>query len=261
MDAQSLARAMSEDRDRGRRPLFVCANAGTTNTGSIDPLEHIGDACREQGAWFHVDGAYGGFAAATPEGRARLAGIARADSLTLDPHKWLYCPMGVGCILVRDPSTLREAFRAHGEYLKDLPKDEVNFLDFGPELSRPARALPVWMLLRSAGADAIRDQIEEDLRLARVAAKAIASDARFELVLEPELSVVAFRLRARPGESEEARAARDADLMERSLASGEVMFSTTRLRGRSALRLVVQNHRTTEDDVRRAVRVLQELST
>jgi glutamate/tyrosine decarboxylase-like PLP-dependent enzyme len=185
----------------------------------------------------------------------------RADSLTLDPHKWLYCPMGVGCVLVRDRAALVDAFRAHGEYLKDLPQDEVNFLDRGPELSRPARALSVWMLLRSAGADAIRAQIDEDLRLARAAARLLEEDPRFELVLEPTLSVVAFRLRARRNEAEEARAARDVDLMERSLASGETMLSTTRLGGRSALRLVVQNHRTTEDDVRRTVRVLRELAT
>jgi aromatic-L-amino-acid decarboxylase len=144
--------------------------------------------------------------------------------------------------------------------LKDLPKDEVNFLDRGPELSRPARALSVWMLLRSAGADAIRLQIEEDLRLARLTAQLIEQDPRFEIVQEPVLSVVAFRMRARSGESEDERARRDVELMERSLASGKTMLSSTRLGGRSALRLVVQNHRTTEDDVRHTVRVLGELA-
>ncbi len=185
MTAPRLDEAISADRARGLQPLFVCANAGTTNTGAIDPLDAIADVCREQGAWFHVDGAYGGFAAVTREGRALLEGMERADSITLDPHKWLYCPMGVGCLLVRDSAALTGAFRAHGEYLKDLPKDEVNFLDRGPELSRPARALSVWMLLRSAGADAIREQIEEDLRLARLAAQLIEQDPRFEIAQEP----------------------------------------------------------------------------
>jgi glutamate/tyrosine decarboxylase-like PLP-dependent enzyme len=260
MKPGALADMLAADRAGGARPLFVSANGGTTNTGAIDPLPDIADLCREHGAWFHVDGAYGGFAAATPRGRALLRGMERADSITLDPHKWLYCPMGVGCVLVREPRALVDAFRAHGEYLKDLPQDEVNFLDRGHELSRPARVLSVWMLLRSAGAAGVRTQIEEDLRLAHLAARLLAEDSRFELAQEPVLSIVAFRLRGRPGESEEDRARRDVDLMERSLASGETMLSTTRLGGRHALRLVVQNHRTTDDDIHRTVRVLAELA-
>lgn len=258
MDVSALAAAVAESERDGRQPLAVCANAGTTNTGAVDPLEAIADFCGARRLWFHVDGAYGGFAAMTASGRRLLAGLERADSLTLDPHKWLYCPMGVGCVLVKERAALEGAFRAHGDYLKDLPADEVNFLDRGPELSRPARVFSVWMLLRAVGRDAVAAAIEEDLRLAKVAAVLLAEDARFEVLGDPELSVVAFRLRARAGESEAARAARDSALMEATLESGELMLSTTKVGGRSALRLVVMNHRTTEDDVRRTVRVIRE---
>jgi glutamate/tyrosine decarboxylase-like PLP-dependent enzyme len=261
MDAGALARLVSEDRAAGRRPFFVCANAGTTNTGAVDPLPEIAEVCRGETLWFHVDGAYGGFAALTDEGRRRLAGLGDADSLTLDPHKWLYAPMGVGCLLVRDPSILAGAFAAHGHYLRDLPTDEVNFLDRGPELSRPARVLPVWMILRALGARVIRAQIEEDLRLARLAASLLSEDPRLELVDRPQLSVVAFRHRPRSGESEPSRAERDHDLMEATLADGTLMLSTTITGGRTALRLVVMNHRTSEADVRRSVARILELAT
>lgn len=261
MDVGALEMFLRQDRDAGLHPLFVCANAGTTNTGSVDPLERVAESCAAADAWFHVDGAYGGFAAITSEGRRRLAGMERADSLTLDPHKWLYCPMGVGCVLVRNAAELTEAFRAHGDYLKDLPADEVNFLDRGPELSRPARAFSVWMVIRSAGREGLAAQIEEDMRLARVAAELLAQDPRFEIVLAPELSVVTFRHRLRDAESENDREARDARLMEATLASGELMLSTTTIAGRSAIRLVVMNHRTSEAELRRTVRVIRELAS
>ena len=260
LDAGTLAAAIQSDRARGDLPFFVAANAGTTNTGTVDPLEAIERVCREHRVWFHVDGAYGGFAALTPEGRRLLRGMERADSLTLDPHKWLYCPMGVGCILVRDRALLARAFRAQGDYLKDLPAHEVNFLDFGPELSRPARVFSVWMILRAAGSARLAEQISADLRLARLAAQLLREDPRFEIVREPELSVVAFRLRPQDGEDENARGRRDALLMERTLASGELMLSTTFVQGRNCLRLVVMNHRTTEEDVRRSIRKIGELA-
>ncbi|MDP7033821.1 MAG: pyridoxal-dependent decarboxylase, partial [Planctomycetota bacterium] len=210
--------------------------------------------------WFHVDGAYGGFAAITPEGRARMGGMERADSLTLDPHKWLYCPMGVGCALVRHPEWLERAFSAEGSYLKDLSTDEVNFLNRGPELSRPARVLSVWMVIRSVGRQGLVDQIEEDMRLARLAAELLGEDSRLE-VDAPELSIVTFRHRARREESESERAARDTALMETTLEDGQLMLSTTVLGDQSTLRFVVMNHRTTETQVRHAVdRILEFVS-
>jgi glutamate/tyrosine decarboxylase-like PLP-dependent enzyme len=252
MDFEALQRAIESDRAHGRRPFFVSANAGTTNSGAIDPLPEIADLCAAQGLWFHVDAAYGGFAAITSEGRTLLRGMTRADSLTLDPHKWLYCPMGVGCALVREEDFLKRAFATHGSYLKDLPGDEVNFLERGPELSRPARVLAVWTVLRSVGVRALAGQVRADMRLARRAARLLREDSRLE-VHEPVLSIVTFRHRLRDGETESERAARDTALMEATLKEGDLMLSTTMLAGRSTLRFVVLNHRTTEADVSRSV--------
>jgi glutamate/tyrosine decarboxylase-like PLP-dependent enzyme len=255
-----LERFVTEDATAGLPPFFVCANAGTVNTGSVDPLNDVADMCARHGLWFHVDGAYGGFAAMTAEGRRKLAGMERADSLTLDPHKWLFAPMGTGCALVRDPRRLHAAFASHGAYLRDLPPDEVNFLDFGPELSRPARAVGVWMVVRAHGRLELARQIEADLALATLAARLIEEDPRFELVTRPELSVVAFRTRGRSGDDENARARRDLRLMDATLRDGTLMLSTTTIRGRTALRLVVMNHRTTEADVRHSVAKIRELA-
>jgi glutamate/tyrosine decarboxylase-like PLP-dependent enzyme len=248
-----LREQIAEDRRQGRHPFFVCANAGTTNTGAIDPLRDIGRLCHDEGLWFHVDGAYGGFAAISDSGRSRLGGMADADSLTLDPHKWLYCPMGVGCVLVRDRGCLEGAFRAEGDYLRDVHRDEVNFFDRGPELSRPARVFPVWMLLRTVGLNALAEQVQADLELALEARDLLAATPGLEIAAPVELSVVAFRHRARGDESEAERARRDHELMERTLAAGEIMLSTTELDGRSALRFVVQNHRTDRAELERSI--------
>jgi aromatic-L-amino-acid decarboxylase len=260
MDLNELERAIETDRSDGRLPFFVSANAGTTNTGAIDPLAEIADICADKDLWFHVDAAYGGFAAITPEGRGMMRGMTRADSLTLDPHKWLYCPMGVGCALVREPEFLERAFSTHGSYLKDLPTDEVNFLDRGPELSRPARVLSVWMVIRSVGLTVLANQIREDMRLAQLAAKLLSEDTRLE-VHEPVLSIVTFRHRPRVGETESDRSSRDTALMETTLDLGDLMLSTTMLRGQNTLRFVVMNHRTTEADVRRSVSCIRQHAT
>ena len=252
MDSDALRFMIREDTRAGRTPLCVVANAGTTNLGVIDPLPELAEICCQHSMWFHVDGAYGGFAALTPAGQQLLSGMQRADSLTLDPHKWLYCPMGIGCVLVRDHRALKTAFATTGDYLKDLPKDEVNFYEYGPELSRPARVLPVWMVIRSAGRDRLAHQISEDMRLAQFAADLLMEDERLE-VIRPILSVVGFRHRPRPGEPEQDRAARDTRLMEDTLVSGELMLSTTRINGQSTLRMAVVNHRTSEADIRHSV--------
>ena len=258
MRADRLAEQIAIDRAGGRLPFFVSANAGTTNTGAIDPLSELAELCQRSELWFHVDAAYGGFAAILPGIRKRMAGLERADSITMDPHKWLYCPMGVGCVLIRDADNLEAAFSAEGHYLKDLPVDEINFLNRGPELSRPARVLSAWMVIRSVGLEGLQYQVEEDLRLARLAAQLLCEDDRLE-VSQPELSIVPFRHRLQPGESEPDRARRDIELMEATLASGDLMLSTTRLGETSTLRLVVMNHRTGDDDVIRSVNRIRSL--
>lgn len=165
--------------------------------------------------------------------------------------------MGTGCIFVRDEAALRTAFSTSGDYLRDLPQEHVNLFEYGPELSRPARALPVWMVIRSAGRQELAKQIDSDMRLARMAAELLAEDDRLD-VIPPELSVVGFRHRQRLGESEAERSERDSQLMQNILDSGDLMLSTTLVNGRSTLRLVVMNHRTTESDIRFSVRCIRQ---
>ena len=260
MNLAQLAEHVAHDRALGMIPLLVAANAGTTNSGAVDPLPQIADLCAAENLWLHVDAAYGGFATITPRGKDLLKGMDRADSLTLDPHKWLYCPMGIGCALVRDADLLHRTFSAEGDYLADLPRDEVNFLNYGPELSRPARVLAVWMVLRSVGRAELAAQIDQDMQLARLAAQLLRQDQRLK-VDEPVLSIVTFGHRPRPQETESQRSARDMALMEATLASGELMLSTTTLGGRTALRMVVMNHRTSAADVRRSVAQIHRLAT
>ena len=256
MRADELERLLDRDQSAGLVPFLVCANGGTTNTGAIDPLVELAGLCRDRRLWFHVDAAYGGFAALSPHGRERLAGMEAADSLTLDPHKWLYTPIGVGCFLTRHRAALEGAFRSGGHYLQDVPREEVNFFERGPELTRPGRALAVWALMRSVGTERLAREVEHDLALARLAAELLAEDPRLELAAPVELSIVAFR-HARRGLDEAERARRDRALMDLTLREGEIMLSTTELEGQLALRLVVLNHRTTEAEVRRTVGVVR----
>jgi glutamate/tyrosine decarboxylase-like PLP-dependent enzyme len=260
MDLSDLANQIAADRDRGLKPFLICANAGTTNTGAIDPLPEIAELCRRERLWFHVDGAYGGFAALCPTGRQLLAGMEQADSLTLDPHKWLYAPMGVGCLLTHDLEAMESAFETGGDYLRDLPPGEVNFFARGPELSRPARVLPVWALIRTVGMDALAAQVEADLALASYVEHRIESSEHFEVAATATLSIVCFRQSLRPGESEQERARRDDLLVQKALVDGRVMLSSTLLGKRNALRLVVMNHRTDAAELDTSLAVLEELS-
>ncbi|HVS65573.1 MAG TPA: aminotransferase class V-fold PLP-dependent enzyme [Thermoanaerobaculia bacterium] len=259
MRCDELERMLDADRARGLVPFFVCANGGTTNTGAIDPLVELAALCRRQGLWFHVDAAYGGFAALCAEGRSRLSGMGCADSLTLDPHKWLYTPIGVGCFLTRHRAALEGAFRSGGDYLQDVPREEVNFFDRGPELTRPGRALAVWALMRSVGVERLAHEIEHDLALARLAAELLSADSRLEIAAPVDLSIVTFRHRGEGSAKldEEERSRRDRALMELTLSEGEIMLSTTHLGGKLALRLVVLNHRTSEAELRRTIDVVR----
>ena len=247
----ALDRAMREDEERGAAPMLVAATLGTTTTGSIDPLDAIADVCERHDVWYHVDGAYGAAVALLPEWRDRIVGLRRADSITLDPHKWLYSPFECGCFLTRHLDALREAFATSGEYMQDIPRDEINFFERGPELSRGNRALKLWLLLRSVGVEAIADAIRKDLRLAALARDLLDEDPRIHIHGEPELSVVCFTIDG--GEAAGAR------LMHDILEDGFLMLSTSRVAGTHVLRMCVLNHRTTEEDVRASVGRIREL--
>ncbi len=197
MRVDALAAAIARDRAAGLTPFCVVASAGTTAVGAVDPLPAIADLCAAERLWLHVDAAYGGFFLLTERGREALAGIHRADSVTLDPHKGLFLPYGTGCIVVRDRETLRRAHSVSADYLPppQTEEDRWDFAEMSPELSRDARGLRVWLPLKLVGAAAFRQQLDEKLDLARSAAEAVRAHPGLEVVAEPALSLFAFRVR------------------------------------------------------------------
>jgi aromatic-L-amino-acid/L-tryptophan decarboxylase len=246
-----LVQAIAADRAAGLRPLLVSASAGATNTGTIDHLDAVADVCEETGVWFHVDAAYGGFAALTDRGARWLRGIERADSVTLDPHKWLYQSYECGCLLVRDGELLEAAFAIEPDYLHDAGADdgEVNFSDLGMQLSRASRALKVWLSVHTFGLNAFRATIDDCLDLVADAEQRIRRHPELELLNPASLGIVCFRRRPPGMKDEDDLDAANAQLVAAYAASGHGLVSSTRLRGRYAIRLCVLNHTTTAADV------------
>ena len=246
MRPDALAKTIESDVAAGRRPLFVAAAAGSTNTGAIDPFEELAAIAAEHGAWLHVDGAYGAFAVLTERGAKALSGIALADSVTLDPHKWLYQPFECGCLLVRDGPRLDEAFVITPDYLKDVEAhQEVNFSDRGFQLTRVARALKLWVSLNYFGLDTFRAAIDRTLDLALLAQRRVQESDELELLLPTSLGVTCFRRRFGTDDEEEL-ARLNAQLVLDLAETEKGLISSTRLRGRYALRLCVLNHTSTE---------------
>lgn len=196
MDPLALAAAVRGDREAGRVPLMVVASAGSTAVGAVDPLPELAAFCQQSGLWLHVDGAYGGCFVLTERGKRALDGIALADSVALDPHKGLFLPYGTGCLLVRDREALRAAFVVSSDYLPPPSEDgdRWDFADLGPELSRPARGLRLWLPLKMHGVGAFRDALDEKLDLAREAAERIAALPHVRMVSLPVLSLFTFRV-------------------------------------------------------------------
>jgi aromatic-L-amino-acid/L-tryptophan decarboxylase len=253
---EALEEAVQRDRDLGLRPFFVAASIGTTNTGAIDPVRAIVTLGRAHGLWVHADAAYGGFFRVVNGGAALLDGIEDCDSITLDPHKGLFLPYGTGCLLVRDRDLLRRAHQGGAEYLQDAVAelDGPSFADLSPELSRDFRGLRLWLPIQLHGFGVFRQQLQEKLDLARLAHDELRQDGRFEMVDEPQLSVVAFRLRGDGPETD----ALNAELLRRVNARRRVFLSSTRVDGRYVLRICVLSFRTHEDRIRDAVTALRE---
>jgi glutamate/tyrosine decarboxylase-like PLP-dependent enzyme len=257
LDPAALRRAMEEDAAAGLVPFCVVASAGTTNTGAVDPLAEIAGVCRAAGAWLHVDGAYGAAAALTERGRTLLAGLGEADSVSMDPHKWLFQPIECAVVLLRDGRGLRDTFRHVPEYLKDsdLSIEEVNFRDWGVQLTRGFRALKLWMSIQAFGLDAFRAAVDRGITLAEVAEDELRADSGWEVTTPAQLAIVTFRFR--PAGLADA----ELDALQRRIAAettrgGFAMLSTTEVCGRAALRLCTINPRTTDDDVRETVRLM-----
>jgi aromatic-L-amino-acid/L-tryptophan decarboxylase len=252
---EALEVAIREDRSRGRRPFLVVANVGTTNTGAVDPLPEVLRIARKHGLWVHADAAYGGFFRLAPGGDALLRGIEECDSMTLDPHKGLFLPYGLGALLVRDGAALARAHRGTASYVQDVAEEgSLGFADLSPELSRDFRGLRLWLPLMLHGVAAFREQLGEKLALARWAWEMLCDEPRFEMLDEPQLSVVAFRLRAPEAEAERL----GPELLRRVNARRRVFLSSTRIRGRYVLRICVLSFRTHADRVRDAVLALKE---
>lgn len=251
IDMDQLDDAIDTDRRAGLRPFCIVANAGTTNTGAIDPLTDLVQVAHERRMWIHVDAAYGGFFQLTERGRRALKGIVGADSVTLDPHKGLFIPYGTGCLLVRDGAALRDAHRAEADYMQDLSPDHdiPNYADYSPELTRDFRGLRVWLPLKLHGLDAFRDALDEKLDLAATVAERLSSTPGFEVPWRPRLSLVAFRYHPRTGDPETFNRA----LLDRINGSKRVFLSSTSVGGAYLLRVCVLSHRTHADRIEEAL--------
>ncbi|AKJ05894.1 glutamate/tyrosine decarboxylase-like PLP-dependent enzyme [Archangium gephyra] len=252
MRPEALEHAITGDVAAGRRPLAVVATAGTVNTGAVDPLKDVAAIARRHGLWMHVDGAFGALAAmAVPE---RFEGLALADSLSMDAHKWLYQPVDCGVLLYREAAAARRAFSFSGDYVRTLSTDSVEgfaFFDESLELSRRARALKPWLSVRYHGLRAFREAIRKDLENASHLAELVRAEPKLELLAPVPLSAVCFRYVA--GLAEPERDAFNTRLMARLNARGRVYLSNATLSGRFALRACFVNHRTTAEDVRTVV--------
>jgi aromatic-L-amino-acid/L-tryptophan decarboxylase len=251
----AVTAAVRADRAAGRVPFALCASGGSTNTGAVDPLADLADVCAAENLWLHADAAYGGFAALAPKGRRLLAGIERADSVTLDPHKWLFQPTECGSVLVRDGARLERTFAIHPDYLDDNDSHgagEVNFADRGLQLSRGFRALKVWVSVETFGLAAFRAAIRRGLELAEFAESLVRAQPGLTLMAPAVLGLVCFR-REWPGCDEAETERRGLALAGDLEQSGAALVSSTRLAGRHAIRLCVLNPTSSEADVRRVV--------
>lgn len=256
IDVDALREMVQRDRAEGAHPTCVIGNAGTVNTGAVDPLDALADVAEEEGLWFHVDGAYGAPAAGTGLVGELFRGLGRADSVALDPHKWLFVPFGAGCVLVRDAEHLRDAFSLVPDYLRQEGGRHAP-MEYGFELSRRLRALKVWMTFLAYGADALRSAIEDNIRTMRHMAALVEGDADFGLAAPVPLSVVCFRYR-RTGSDEMV------DELNRTLVNaiendGRVFIAGTRVGGRPVLRACSVNHRLDRPHVEMALEVVREL--
>lgn len=258
MDPSALARAVAEDRAAGWTPFAVTATVGTTSTTSVDPVPAIADVCQGEGLWLHVDTAYGGSAAVVPEMRWVLEGCERADSLVVNPHKWLFVPVDLSVLFTRKPDVVRAAFSLVPEYLRTAEEAVApNLMDYGVSLGRRFRALKLWMVIRAFGTEGLAARIREHIRLARLFHSWVSADRAFEIAAPMPFSVVCFRARFDGVPAEEADR-RNEMLMEAVNATGEAYLSHTKLHGRTVLRLAVGNLRTEERHVRRAWELLRE---
>ncbi|MBL8174261.1 MAG: aminotransferase class V-fold PLP-dependent enzyme [Bryobacterales bacterium] len=253
MDCSELERRIAQDKAEGETPFLIVASAGTVSTGAVDPLARLRQIADANGLWLHVDGAYGAPAAALDEASEDLRAVGSADSIAVDPHKWLYTPVEAGCVLVRRPGALRATFDHSPVYYRfEEDGAPVNFYQLGLQNSRGFRALKVWMQMKCAGREGLLRMIGHDMAMARLFASLVLAEPQLELMASG-LSIVVFRFLGNGVVSEDELNRANAALLDRVQASGELFLSNAVLEGRFALRMCFVNFRTTEEDVRRMV--------
>ena len=260
LDMPALARRVAEDQAAGFAPVAVCANAGASSTGAIDPLPEMADYCEAEDIWLHVDAAYGGFAVLCDEGKAVLSGIERADSVGLDAHKWLFQPYEAGCLLVKDPATLEKAFEVHHDVLQDTVwgANHPNFSDRGLQLSRSFRALKVWMSIQTFGMAAFRDAVANGLRLARRTEEYVEASSILELVSPASLGVVCFRVNPQDADmDEESREQINRQVLARMFWDDRAFISSASPHGIFSLRVCIINHNTGWNDVAETLKAVE----
>jgi len=252
MRPDALARAIDDDVARGMRPMCAVATVGTTSTTSTDPVGAIRAITRERGVWLHVDAAYGGPAAILPEFRWLLDPAHDADSIVVNPHKWLFVPVDLSVLYVRDPELLRRTFSLVADYLVTPETDVHNYMDYGLQLGRRFRALKLWFALRTYGVSGMQERLRTHIALAQELAAWIEAEPGWQIMAPHPLSVVCFRYAPDPARDAEGVDALNLAIMDAVNATGDVFLSSTRLHGRVVLRIAIGNERTTRDDVRLA---------
>ena len=260
LDLEALARAVAEDRAAGLHPIAVCANAGAVSTGAVDPLEEMADFCEAEGIWLHVDAAYGGFAAVTERGKKILRGMARADSIVIDAHKWFFQPYEAGGLLVKDASTLERAFGIHHDVLQDTiwGANHPNVSDRGLQLSRSFRALKVWMSVQTFGMSAFRRAVSKGMELAVQAEEYVRESPHLEMLTPVSLGIVCFRVNLGDAGLEERTLEEvNRTVLARIFWDDKAFFSSTLLKGKFALRFCIINHNTTWNDVRETLETVE----
>ena len=261
-----LEQAIAEDRAAGKIPFCVAATAGTTNSGAVDPLNDLADLCEREDLWLHVDGAYGASACLTEHRKMELAGMERAHTLTWDAHKWMFQPVECSALLVRDRHWLSATFKDYAHFLTDAEAhskeeigEEMNFMYQGIQLTRYFRALKFWMSLKVFGLDAMRQAIERGFKLAELAESLLRESDRWELVTPAQMAIVTFRYK--PIDGDEALANRVTDELSGAMArNGFAFASTTKLRGKTVMRLCTNNPRTTASDMRQTILLMGRLA-
>ncbi len=260
LDMEALARAVAEDRAAGFNPIAVCANAGASSTGAIDPLEAMADYCAAEGIWLHADAAYGGFASVTEAGKRLLAGIERADSIGLDAHKWFFQPYEAGCLLVKDASRLENVFALHHDVLQDSVwgANHPNFADRSLQLSRSFRALKVWMSVQTFGMAAFRRAVSQGMELAARAEAYVRASPILAITNPASLGIVCFRIEPPGADLDEAAVEKiNRNVLARVFWEDPAFVSSTSLRGTFSLRLCILNHTTTWDDVHQTLEAIE----